>query len=284
MRTVVISGLSGAGKTTAVRALEDLGFYCIDNLPVPFLPRFVELAAQSAEGIQKIALVIDARDKAHIRELPRTMEELSYRGVTVELVFFEASDEVLIRRFSETRRRHPLSPSGSAEEGISLERELLGPVRDIAQIVLNTSNFSTNDLRKELLRVFESTREEKKLTVVINSFGFKYGLPLNADLVFDVRFLQNPYFRKELKDRTGLDSEVIQFVTEQKDYEGLMERLKQLLVFLVPRFEREGKSYLQLAVGCTGGRHRSVVVAGRLMKMIQEMGFQPSINHRDVEN
>lgn len=283
MRAVVISGLSGSGKSAAIRALEDAGYYCIDNLPVPLLRPFLELSSQSTEQIQKLAVVIDARGRKYLEQLPQTLEGLSAEGHSFELIFLEASDEVLERRFSETRRRHPLSPNGSVIDGIVEERRLLGPLRGIAAEIVDTSLLSPHDLRKDLLLRFSSTRTTPALDVSIMSFGFKHGLPRTADLVLDVRFLQNPYFKADLKTKKGTDPEVIDFVLSQADATQIISEYGNLLSFLVPRFDREGKSYLILAVGCTGGKHRSVVIATELSKAVQALGYSVKVSHRDLD-
>jgi RNase adapter protein RapZ len=279
----VISGLSGSGKSCAVKTLEDLGYYCVDNLPVPVLKQFLELTRQSAEEIGKLALVIDARDKRHIGELPAILKKVAKDGFNVELLFLEASDEVLSRRFSETRHRHHLSPSGSPLEGVAEERKLLEPVRKIADVHLDTSEFSASDLRKHLTRKYGAPTEQKNLFVTVTSFGFKHGLPIQADLVFDVRFLANPFFRPELKSKSGTDAQVVDFVMGQEDSRQLITEIRRFLEFVMPRYEREGKSYLTLAIGCTGGRHRSVVIAEATGKMIEGMGHSVRTVHRDLE-
>lgn len=283
MRSLIISGLSGAGKSLAVKTLEDLTYYCVDNLPVSLLRQFLELTRQSAEEIRKLALVIDARNRLHIGELPSLIKKISKEGFSVDLLFLEASDEVLVRRFSETRHRHPLSPSGSPLAGVEEERKLLEPIRQIADVVMDTSQFSSADLRRHLMRRYGSSTEEKGLSTTVTSFGFKHGLPIHADLVFDVRFLANPFFRPELKTKTGMDARVVDYVTAQGDYKELMGELKRFLEFVLPRYEREGKSYLNLAIGCTGGRHRSVVVSEQLGKVLEGMGYSIRMVHRDIE-
>ncbi len=278
-----MSGLSGAGKSSAVKILEDLEFYCVDNLPVRLLHPFLDLSTQSAEGIAKLALVIDARDTKNIGRLPEVLKTVTSDSRTLELVFLEASDDVLARRFSETRHRHPLAKSGSPLDGIREERELLAPLRKQADHVIDTSTLTTKDLRRQLLRIFGSAKDKPTLSVQIGSFGFKYGLPAQADMVLDVRFLPNPFFREELKAKPGTDSKVIDFVMQQKDTHELLTEYERLLKFLLPRFDREGKSFLHIAIGCTGGRHRSVVIAEELAKVIEGMGHSTSVVHRDLE-
>lgn len=282
MRTLLITGLSGAGKSSAVKTLEDMGFYCIDNLPVPLVRSILELSGNSSDEIQKLAIVVDARDKKFISRLPNTLAHLRAEGRDIEVVFLNASDDVLSRRFSETRHRHPLSPSGTPLEGIQKERELLEPLRQIANQVIDTSEFSTSDLRRLLISQFDAARERPALGVRVTSFGFKHGLPTNSDLVLDVRFLPNPFFKEELSALPGTDLGVQKFVMEQADTKQLLTEYQRLLEFLLPRFDREGKSYLHIAIGCTGGRHRSVVIASELAREIERQGWQVQLVHRDL--
>jgi len=283
VKTIVISGLSGAGKSAAIKTFEDLGYYCVDNLPVPLLHAVFDLSMQSVEGIQKLALVIDARDKEHIGELPQAISWLKEAGENVEVMFLEASDEVLARRFSETRRRHPMSPEGSALQGIQKERKLLGSVLTLSDQTIDTSNFNPHDLRRELLKRYREDEDGMPLTVQVTSFGFKYGLPPNSDMVFDVRFLSNPYFREELKKMTGLESQVRDFVLSLKDAQSLLSEIDRMLQFLLPKFTQEGKSYLNIGIGCTGGRHRSVVITQSVAAQIEKLGYPVSTIHRDRE-
>lgn len=282
MRTLVISGLSGSGKSSVVKTLEDEGFYCVDNLPVPLLQLLFSLISQLADEINKLALVIDARDKNHIGQLPQTLTSLSKEGREIELIFLEASDEVLARRFNETRHRHHLSPDGSVLEGIQEERKLLEPVRKMANIILDTSELTTHDLRLQVSKTFGASIEKGRLAILVTSFGFKKGIPRNADLVFDVRFLSNPYFKESLKEKSGLDKGVIKYVLNQSDARELLEELRRLFTFLLPRYERESKSYLHVAMGCTGGQHRSVVLAMELTKILESLGHSVNVTHRDM--
>jgi RNase adapter protein RapZ len=282
MRAIVISGLSGSGKSSAVGALEDAGYYCIDNLPVPLLKSFLDLA-QSAEEIQKLAVVMDSRNRTYIKQLPQTLKQLCEEGHSFELVFLEASDQVLARRFSETRRKHPLAAGDSVLEGIKKERELLEPLFTMASFILDTSELKAADLRKEMIARYGGGTDKQQLSLQVTSFGFKYGIPLNADMVLDVRFLPNPFFKEELKKKTGTDPEVIQYVMSQKDTEGVLDEYRRLFKFLIPRFDREGKSYLTIAVGCTGGKHRSVVLAAKIAEFVKELGYQVTVMHRDLE-
>jgi RNase adapter protein RapZ len=283
MRAIVITGLSGSGKSSAIKALEDSGYYCMDNVPVPLLRAIMGLSeSRPGEEIQKIAVVIDARDQKHIADLPETIRRLTFEGHSFELVFLTASDEVLVRRFSETRRRHPLAPRGPLLAGIQKERELLAPVLELAAEVLDTTDLGSADLRQHIQERYGRARTAPEVTVQVVSFGYKYGLPSHADLVLDVRFLANPYFREDLKAKDGTDPDVGAFVMGQEDAQGFLTEVGRLFGFLLPRFDREGKSYLVVAVGCTGGKHRSVVIAQKILETIQRMGYATSLLHRDV--
>ena len=282
MKALIVSGLSGSGKSSVIKALEDVGFYCVDNLPVALLEPFMDISLHSEGEIQKVAFVVDARDQKNIGQLPEILKRGSVSKHSYELIFLTAKDDVLVRRFSETRRRHPLSPEGSVEDGIQAERKLLEPIQGLANQVIDSSDFTIHDLRKHIVQRFGTTAEKHALTVEIVSFGFKYGLPMNADLVLDVRFLPNPFFRDDLKAKTGLDPDVFDYVMEQKDTKPLLEEYKRLIKFLLPRFDREGKSYLVIAIGCTGGKHRSVSVARKLEEVVQKLGFKVAVKHRDV--
>ncbi len=283
MRAIVLTGLSGSGKSTAIHILEDLGYYCIDNLPVPLLRPFVELSKSSGGGeIQKLALLIDARDQKNISTLPDTLKKITAEGHSLELIFITASDEVLARRFSETRRRHPLAGEGPVLEGIRKERKLLEPVHELATEILDTSDYTPKQLRGKLLKMFGQERARVSLTVEVVSFGFKYGLPSHADLVLDVRFLANPFFKEELRLKNGTDGAVQEYVLAQPDTKKLLEEYERLLKFLLPRFDREGKSYLTIAVGCTGGQHRSVVIAQEIRQWVLTQGYAATLTHREL--
>ena len=283
MRAIIISGLSGSGKTSAIKAFEDAGYYCIDNLPVPLLRAFFELSSRSTSEIQKVALGIDARDKTHIGQLPETLKQMAKEGHSFELLFLEASDQVLARRFSETRRKHPLALAGALLDGIRKERELLKPVQEMATHVFDTSTMRTGDFRQQVIKRYMESSEKHSLSVQVVSFGFKHGLPLNADLVFDVRFLPNPFFEEKLKRLNGTRAEVIEYVMSKGEAAGLLKEMARLLKFMVPRFDREGKSYLTIAIGCTGGKHRSVVIAKDIADFVEKSGFPVTLVHRDME-
>lgn len=280
---VIITGPSGAGKGTLLRALEDRGYFCVDNLPVGLLTKFAELAFASEDGVRRAAIVVDVREGRALDQLPRIYADLqAWPDLEVSLYFLEASDEVLIRRFSETRRPHPLDPSLTIREAILLERERLAPIRAIADHVVDTSRFSIHELRSHASRLF-AEHEANPLLVTLQSFGYKHGLPVDADMIFDVRFLPNPFFVPELKPMSGLDTPVVEYLRSQEVAMAFLERLRTLLEFLLPQFEKEGKSYLTIGVGCTGGRHRSVMIVESLAEFLRDKSFRLKVVHRDVE-
>jgi UPF0042 nucleotide-binding protein len=282
LHAVVVTGLSGSGKSTALRVLEDLGFYCVDNLPVALLPRFIELWESSREEVHRVALGIDARERLFLGGFQTVFAELRRAGVRLEVIYLEASDEALVRRFSETRRPHPAADGGSVEDGIRREREALRELREVADRIVDTSPFTVHELRAAL-RDMLARSDAPTLTVSLVSFGYKYGLPTDADLAFDCRFLPNPFFVDELRPKTGLDPAVAAWVLERDDARELLRRLEDLLVFALPRYQHEGKSYLTVAVGCTGGRHRSVVLVEELRRALERGGARVLVRHRDVE-
>lgn len=281
VRVVVVTGVSGAGKSTALRALEDLDFYCVDNLPVPLLPSFVEHLAQRGEGDDAVhaAIVVDARAGAFLPEHRAEFDRLRAEGHIIEVLFLDASDEVLVRRFSETRRRHPLS-GDDLRNGIRREREILRPLREDAIALVDTGNLNVHQLKGVIQERYR--RSAEKLAVTLLSFGFRHGLPLEADFVFDVRSLPNPYFVEELSAGTGEDAAVAAFVFEKPVAKKLIDKIASLLDEVIPLAEEEGKAYLTIAVGCTGGRHRSVAVVLELQQRLRGgRGF--SVRHRDLE-
>jgi len=282
MRVVIVTGLSGAGKSTALRVLEDLGYYCIDNLPVTLMPRFLELCATSEEPITRVALGIDQRERVSLREYPAVLEELRRRGQRVEILYFEAADEVLLRRFSETRRPHPAAGSIGVAQGIGIERERLVGLRELADQIIDTSALTVHELRDQLRRLLSQASLQASLFVTVESFGYKYGVPTDADVMFDVRFLPNPFFIEHLRPKTGEDQEVVDFVFQQKETQDFLTHLSALLETTLPLYVREGKSYLTLAIGCTGGRHRSVSLVNELGKRVREWGYDVRVRHRDL--
>jgi UPF0042 nucleotide-binding protein len=282
-RVVILTGVSGSGKSTALRALEDAGWYCIDNLPVILLDKLVELARQTGGQLPRVALVVDARDLRFLPEAPRLIEETRRRGTPVEVLFFDASDEALVRRYSETRRRHPLAgDDGSVPEGIAAERQALEPLRAVAGEVVDTTRLNVHELRRFVLSRFVEN-EPQRMGVTVVSFGFRNGVPSHADLVLDVRFLPNPYFVPELRPQSGLDPKVRDYVLGQADAQTFLEKLGDFGAFLLPRYRAEGKSYLTVAIGCTGGRHRSVAIAEELARRLREGGTPARVWHRDVD-
>jgi UPF0042 nucleotide-binding protein len=272
--------MSGSGKSTAIRALEDAGWFCIDNLPAPLLVKVTELAGAH----DRLAFGIDAREGSYLKDAPEVLSEARRAGHRVEVLFLDSSDEALTRRYSETRRRHPLAEKGGVAEGIAKERALLGALREHAEHVLDTSSMTVHELRRQVMARFApSATGQPAMTVM--SFGFKYGVPSNADLVFDVRFLPNPFFVPELKALTGRDERVAHFVLDRPDTWEFLDRTFDLLAFLVPRYQREGKAYLTVAIGCTGGKHRSVAVARALAQRLEAAPFGAGTQQwdRDVE-
>ncbi len=281
IKALVITGLSGAGKTQAANCLEDLGYFCVDNLPPALIPKFTELSSQS-EGVKNVAFVVDVRGGKFFNDLFRTLDELKAQGVDYNILFLEAADEVLIRRFKESRRRHPLQDSKPLPEAIKLEKQMLEELRGQADTIIDTSNLNVHQLKEELVRLYSESGEEL-ITITVFSFGFKFGLPLDSDLVFDVRFLPNPKYVDELSQRTGKDPGVINYVMEPQVTKTFLRRLMSFLKFLLPHYVGEGKSNLVMAIGCTGGQHRSVVVADYVGNAVRRMGYRTIIKHRDLD-
>ncbi len=282
VRLVVLSGPSGAGKSTSMKVLEDLGFYCVDNMPVALLPNFLEILDASSE-ITKAATVIDIREGSFLSDFPEIFLRLKEAGYGAELIYLDAKDDSLVKRFSETRRRHPLAEAESPLEGIGLERELLGKVRALADRVIDTTNYNVHDLKNSMKENFASPLMGEKMIVSIMSFGYRYGLPTESDMVIDVRFLKNPYFVESLKSLDGLDTDVRDFVLESKETEDFLNRFKDFLEYLIPLYWKEGKSYLSISVGCTGGRHRSVVITEFLAGILKTDKAVIRRRHRDMD-
>jgi len=279
---IVLTGLSGSGKSQAIRALEDLGYFCVDNLPITLIPTLAKLSMRSAD-LEKVAIVVDVREGTLLSSFPRVFGQLRrMRGLNPLLIFLEADDAALVRRFSETRRPHPLAPARSASEGIREERVQLGPIRRMADEIVDTSDMTVHELRQFFMGLSRN-RSKARLVVTIVSFGFKHGVPLDADLVFDVRCLPNPHFVPTLRRRTGRDRAVTQFLERQASTREFIERLEDYLRFVLPHYIAEGKSYLTIALGCTGGRHRSVAIAERLRRSLGAVdGARIRVRHRDV--
>ncbi|AAR35260.1 RNase adapter RapZ [Geobacter sulfurreducens] len=283
MRVLVITGLSGSGKSTAVRVLEDEGFFCVDNLPVLLFPTIIDLVCRSGENVAGVALVMDIRGRDFIKGFEKVFQQISEAGHTVEVIFFDATDEVLVRRFSETRRRHPALESGSVPEGIRYEREQLAGLRRLATHVIDTSELNVHQLKELVHSRIKGESGTRPLTIHLQSFGYRFGIPLESDIVMDVRFLPNPHFVPELKAGTGLDENVRTYVLEKPETRQFLERFMDLLEFLVPSYQREGKSYLTVSVGCTGGRHRSVAIVEELRAFFAGLGLVVKVSHRDKE-
>ncbi len=281
-RILVITGLSGSGKTHVLRALEDEGWFCVDNLPTALIPRFAELIRESAE-LRRSALVVDMRERDFLREFPRAWRALKAKGLDAHLLFLEADEKVLVRRFSETRRPHPLAVNQPAIEGIREERAALAGVRKRADLILDTSQYTVHELRDYIRENYGGGETARRMVVSVTSFGYKYGVPTEADLVFDARFLPNPNFVPQLKRLTGRHAPVVRFMRRQADTAGFLRRLESFLTYVVPRYEREGKSYLTIAIGCTGGRHRSVMIADALGKALGRRGYAVKTRHRDIK-
>lgn len=284
MRIVIITGLSGSGKSTAVRALEDEGFFCIDNLPIALIPTFVELVDKSTYDVREAALVTDIRGRDFLKGYEGVFRQVHDAGHAVEILFFDSTDEVLIRRFSETRRRHPAQePGGSVPDGIHRERELLEGLRRIATEIIDTSELNVHQLRELVIARLRGEERQGGMTVHLQSFGYRYGIPLESDLLMDVRFLPNPHFVPDLKPFSGLDPRVHDFVMEKPTTGAFLARFEELLDLLLPAYRREGKAYLTVSIGCTGGRHRSVVIVEELRQFLAVGNYTVKVTHRDLE-
>jgi UPF0042 nucleotide-binding protein len=282
-RFVILTGLSGAGKTQAVRALEDLGYFCVDNLPATLMPTMADLANRADAGLEKVAIVADVREGAFLAQFPRVFRKLkTIPGLEPRLIFLEANDEALVRRFSETRRPHPLAPDRSVAEGIKEERAKMQSIRALADLVLDTSNLNVHELRDHFMRMSRDDGGRTEMIVNLVSFGFKHGVPVDADLVFDVRCLPNPHFVDTLRPLTGRDAAVVRYMRRHNETKEFIDRLTTFLRFALPQYVREGKSYLTVAIGCTGGRHRSVMLAETLRKSLAGVkGVKLRVKHRD---
>ena len=284
MRFVVVTGMSGGGKRTALKMLEDTGFYCVDNLPVPLIEKFVELIVAPGSEISKVALGLDVRADQPFEEACRILENLKNSGYKYEILFMDASHQVLLKRYKESRRIHPLSPEGRVEDGIRKERDILKEIKENSDYVIDTSNLLTRELKEEIDRIFVKNEEYNSLMITILSFGFKNGIPADSDLVFDVRLLPNPYYIDELKPKTGNDKEVQDYVMSFPEAGEFLVKLVDMIHFLVPNYVKEGKYQLVIGIGCTGGKHRSVTLANELYKHMKNQGnYGLKIYHRDVE-
>ena len=283
MRFVVVTGMSGGGKSTALKMLEDAGFYCVDNLPVPLIEKFMELIMTPGTEITKVALGLDVRADQPFEDVRKTLGKLRDDGYVFEILFMDAGDKVLIKRYKETRRMHPLSPEGRIEDGVGKERKILEGIKKKSDYVIDTSNLLTRELREELGRIFVGNEGYNSLMITILSFGFKNGIPADADLVFDVRFLPNPFYIDELKHKTGNDKEVQDYVLSFVEASDFLEKLVDMLNFLIPNYIKEGKYQLVVGIGCTGGKHRSVTLANELFARMKNRGnYGIKLYHRDI--
>ncbi len=279
---VIITGMSGAGKTVAIQSFEDLGFFCVDNLPPTLLPKFLELMKESGNKMNKVALVMDLRGREFFDHLFKALDDLAETSwVTPQILYLDADDSTLVRRYKETRRTHPLAPSGLPLEGIQLERELLEDLKGRAQLIYNSSQMKPKELREKILTEF-SANKQTIFTVNVMSFGFKYGIPIDADLVFDVRFLPNPHYIESMRPKTGLDEDVSKYVLKWNETTKFLEKVTELLAFMLPHYKREGKAQLVVAIGCTGGQHRSVALTETIAHHF-EKDYETRITHRDIE-
>lgn len=284
MRFVIVTGMSGAGKSTALKMLEDVGYFCVDNLPVPLVPKLAELLLVPNSEINKIALGMDIRSGQAFSELENVLSELTQSGLDYEILFLDSKDEVLVKRYKETRRNHPLAGDGRVDSGIRKERDKLKVLREKADYILDTSQLLTRELKAELTKIFVENKEFKNLYITILSFGFKYGIPSDSDLVFDVRFLPNPYYIEEMRPQTGNDKEVRDFVMQNRKTGEFLQKLEDMVRFLIPNYITEGKHQLVIAIGCTGGKHRSVTLANALYESLKkEENYGIKIEHRDIE-
>jgi RNase adapter protein RapZ len=284
-RFVMLTGLSGAGKSQAIRALEDLGFFCVDNLPITLIPTLAELSLRAGSDLKRVAIVVDVREGAFLSSFPKALRKLrAFRGLSPALIFLEAGDAALVRRFSETRRPHPLAHDRPVIDGIREERRRLGPIRALADEIIDTSDLTVHELREAFMSLSRGRSPRGRMLVTFESFGFKHGIPTEADLVFDVRCLPNPHFVPELRARTGRDKSVVQFMEEHAATGEFLARLTDFLRFVVPHYVAEGKSYLTVAVGCTGGRHRSVMMTEALRRQLADLdGVRLRVRHRDID-
>ncbi len=297
MRFVILTGVSGAGKSTALKMMEDMGYYCVDNLPIPLVERFIELSDSASTELQKVAVGIDIRNGQNLDEMRDVLVRLQAEGRKCEILFLDADDPVLVKRYKETRRSHPLANGERVDKGIERERKRLQFLKESADYIIDTSHLLTRELKKELEKIFVNYREYKNLFVTVLSFGFKYGIPADADLVFDVRFLPNPYYVEGLRSKNGNDQEIRDYVLQYQEAHEFLDKLEDMIRFLIPHYITEGKSQLVIGVGCTGGKHRSVTLANELYARLakdaedeeQEQcpvpirNYEMKIEHRDIE-
>lgn len=282
MRFVIVTGMSGAGKSSVLKMLEDAGYFCVDNLPIPLVKKFVRLIVQGHQ--EKIALGLDIRSGKSLRELDSVLEGMKRSGFSYEILYLDCSVEVLVKRYKETRRNHPLSELGRVEKGIALEKERLAFLHKKADVIIDTSHLLIRDLKVQINKIYVNDEKFSNFFITILSFGFKYGIPVDADLVFDVRFLPNPYYIPELKPKTGNDEEIQQFVMSSKAAAQFLDKLEDMLLFLIPMYISEGKNQLVISIGCTGGKHRSVTLVNELAKRLNTTEYGLKIEHRDIDH
>ena len=284
MRFIIVTGLSGAGKSEAINSLEDMGYFCVDNLPPTLIKKFAEVCKQSDGKIDKVALVIDIRGGIFFDDLFDSLKELSKEQFKYEILFLDTADEILVKRFKEKRRSHPLAPGGRVITGIERERKRLKEVKEKADIIIDTSKYAIKDLREEMLKKFgDGEIPQKQLAITVLSFGFKYGIPVDSDLVFDVRFIPNPFYIPELKPHSGNDKPVKDYVLQQEESKVFLEKSVDMLKFLIPNYNKEGKRQLIISIGCTGGRHRSVAIANAIYENLKDSNYNVYVEHRDIK-
>lgn len=283
MRFIIITGMSGAGKSHVIKYMEDLGFYCVDNIPPALIPKFAEICLQGSSKMEDIAMVIDIRGGELLKDFFPSLNALKESGIHYEIIFLEASDDVLIKRFKESRRAHPLAPEGRLIRAIKEERSVMQGIKAKSNHIVDTSNLSTKQLKEEIANIFKEDTDYEGLIISVISFGFKYGLPIDCDLVFDVRFIPNPYYIESMKRLSGKNDAVKDFVLNSSETSTFMEKLTDMLEFLIPNYIREGKSHLVIGIGCTGGRHRSVTIADSLHNILEGKQHRVVVEHRDID-
>jgi RNase adapter protein RapZ len=281
-RLVIITGLSGAGKTQVSRHMEDLGYFCVDNLPPMFIPKFAELCTHSTGRVNKVALVVDTRSREFFDTLLHILDDMDEQGLTYEMLFMEATDSTIIRRYKESRRRHPMAPNSRISDGIARERDRLKLVRGRATHIIDTSDLQKSVLKEKIINWFGCRAEGDSMNITVLSFGFKFGMPLDADMVLDVRFLPNPFYIESLRQKSGAVPEVADYIAKWPVTKQFIEKLDDMIEFLVPNYVKEGKSQLVIAIGCTGGMHRSVFIAKRIFEILKKQGYAVNLEHRDL--
>jgi UPF0042 nucleotide-binding protein len=283
MRLVIVTGMSGAGKSSVLKMLEDAGYFCVDNLPIQLIYKLVQLTFQGTEKFDKVALGVDIRSGQAFEELDEVLDQMKLDGYQYEILFLDASADVLVKRYKETRRTHPLSGIGRVEQGIEMERMKLDFLKKKADVIIDTSQLLIRELKAQIDKIYVQDKKYNNFFITILSFGFKYGIPMDSDLVFDVRFLPNPYYIPKLKNLTGNESQVKEYVMESKMAKSFLDKLEDMITFLIPNYIDEGKNQLVISIGCTGGKHRSVTLANELMKRLQHLEYGLKVEHRDIE-